>query len=73
MRSGEPPERRLFVGDAKTDPRWTHRVVRVVVRGQGRAPRNALVEFDTGELVTVPTYAGGGIGATLRIIRHDAR
>jgi hypothetical protein len=67
-----PSARRLFIGDAKTDPRWKDRVVRVVARGRGPAPRNALVQFDTGELVSVPTYAGGGTGATLRIIPDDA-
>jgi hypothetical protein len=58
---------RLYLGDRQTDPRWSGRLVRVLARGHGPGPRNALVEFDTGEQVVVPTYAGGGTGATLRV------
>jgi hypothetical protein len=58
---------RFFLGDAKTDPRWRARWVEVLARGRGPGPRNALVRFDTGEEVVVTTYAGGGVGATLRL------
>jgi hypothetical protein len=49
-----------------TDPRWRNRWVEVLVRGKGPGPKNALVEFDTGERVVVLTYAGGPTGALLR-------
>ena len=62
--------RRFFIGNHGTDPRWRNRLVEVLVRSNGPGPRNALVEFDTGERVVVPTYSGG-IGATLRIPRED--
>jgi hypothetical protein len=58
--------RRIFVGTRDTDPRWCNRPVTVLARSKGPGPRNALVEFDSGERVVVPTYAGG-VGATLRI------
>ncbi len=59
-------ERRFYVGTKDTDARWRDRPVQVLVRSNGPGPRNALVEFDSGERVVVPTYAGGA-GATLRI------
>jgi hypothetical protein len=58
--------KRIYVGSRDSDPRWCDREVEVLVRSNGPGPRNALVVFDTGERVVVPTYAGG-IGATLRI------
>jgi len=61
--------RRLYVGTKDTASRWRGRLVEVLVRSSGPGPRNALIEFDTGERVVVPTYAGGGVGATLRIPR----
>jgi hypothetical protein len=63
--------KRIFVGARDTDPRWQDRVVEVVARSNGPGPRNALVEFDTGERVVVPTYSGS-LGATLRIPREEA-
>ena len=60
--------RRIYVGAGDTDPRWCEREVRVLARSNGPGPRNALVEFDTGERVVVPTYSSGR-GATLRIRR----
>jgi hypothetical protein len=62
--------KRLFVGARDTDARWRNRPVEVPARSNGPGPRNALVEFDTGERVVVPTY-WGGVGATLRILRDD--
>lgn len=59
--------KRLYVGTNDTDLRWRNREVDVLIRSNGPGPRNALVEFDTGERVVVPTYAGGR-GATLRIL-----
>jgi hypothetical protein len=58
--------RRRYIGTHDTDPRWRDREVRVLFRSKGPGPRNALVEFDTGERVVVPTYAGGR-GSTLRV------
>ena len=58
--------KRVFVGAKDTDPRWRDREVDVLVRSNGPGPRNALVAFDTGERVVVPTYSGGS-GAPLRI------
>ncbi|HEX5902406.1 MAG TPA: hypothetical protein VF028_04745 [Actinomycetota bacterium] len=58
--------KRIYVGSRDTDPRWRDREVEVLVRSTGPGPRNALVEFDTGERVVVPTYSGGR-GATLRV------
>ena len=63
--------KRFFVGARDTDDRWRNRPVEVLARSNGPGPRNALVAFDTGERVVVPTYSGGG-GATLRIPRDDA-
>ena len=60
------PARRFFIGARDTDPRWCNREVEVLFRSNGPGPRNALVEFDTGERVVVPTYSGGR-GATLRV------
>ncbi|HKE54946.1 MAG TPA: hypothetical protein VKC55_09285 [Actinomycetota bacterium] len=60
--------KRIFIGARGTDDRWRNRPVEVLARSKGR-PRNALVEFDTGERVVVPTYAGG-VGSTLRIPRE---
>lgn len=60
--------KRIYVGTGETDPRWRNRPVVVLFRSSGPGPRNALVEFDAGERVVVPTYSGG-IGATLRIPR----
>jgi hypothetical protein len=60
--------KRVYVGTKETDPRWRDREVDVLVRSNGPGPRNALVVFDTGERVVVPTYRGG-TGATLRIPR----
>jgi hypothetical protein len=60
--------KRLYVGTHETDPRWCNREVDVLFRVTGPGPRNALVEFDTGERVVVPTYSGGR-GATLRVPR----
>jgi hypothetical protein len=60
--------RRIYVGTMDTEPRWRDREVEVLVRAKGPGPRNALVEFDTGERVVVPTYSGGS-GATLRLRR----
>lgn len=60
----------MYVGTKDTAARWRGRLVRVLVRSNGPGPRNALVEFDTGEKVVVPTYAGR-IGATLRIPRDS--
>lgn len=57
---------RMYVGTKDTAARWRGRLVTVLVRSNGPGPRNALVEFDTGERVVVPTYAGR-VGATLRI------
>lgn len=62
----EIPAKRFFVGGRGTDERWSNRTVKVLARSNGPGPRNALVEFDTGERVVVPTYSGG-VGATLRI------
>jgi predicted Abi (CAAX) family protease len=59
---------RIYVGTKDSDPRWKGRIVKVLARSTGPGPRNALVEFDTGERVVVPTYFGG-VGATLRIPR----
>ena len=64
--AGEVPAKRFFVGARGTDERWSNRTVEVLARSNGPGPRNALVEFDTGERVVVPTYSGG-VGATLRI------
>jgi hypothetical protein len=61
-----PPTKRLYVGAHDTDQRWRNREVEVLLRSNGPGPRNALVEFDTGERVVVPTYSGGR-GATLRV------
>jgi hypothetical protein len=61
--------KRIFVGAGDTDRRWRDRPVEVLARSKGPGPRNALVEFDTGERVVVPTYSGG-VGATLRIPRE---
>lgn len=58
--------KRIYVGSKDTDGRWRDREVEVLVRSDGPGPRNALVAFDTGERVVVPTFLGG-IGATLRI------
>jgi hypothetical protein len=58
--------KRVYTGTKDTDPRWRNRLVEVLVRGKGPGPRNALVEFDTGERVVVPTYSGR-VGGTLRI------
>jgi hypothetical protein len=58
--------KRVYLGTRDTDERWRDREVEVLVRSKGPGPRNALVEFDTGERVVVPTYAGGR-GATLRV------
>ena len=55
-------EVRLYLGDEKTDPRWRDRLVTVLVRAKGKA----LVEFDDGTRLAVPTYRGG-VGALLRI------
>jgi hypothetical protein len=63
--------KRIFVGARDTDDRWRNRPVEVLARSDGPGPRNALVEFDTGERVVVPTYSGG-VGATLRIPRDEA-
>jgi hypothetical protein len=68
MTTGRVPSRRIFVGSRDTDPRWRDREVEVLVRSNGPGPRNALVEFETGERVVVPTYSGGR-GATLRVAR----
>lgn len=68
MTTGPIPARRIFVGSRDTHPRWRDREVEVLVRSNGPGPRTALVEFDTGERVVVPTYSGGR-GATLRIPR----
>lgn len=62
--------KRTFVGARDTADRWRNRTVEVLARSNGPGPRNALVEFDTGERVVVPTYAGG-VGATLRIPRDE--
>jgi hypothetical protein len=62
---------RFYVGDRLTAARWRNRWVEVLARSKGPGPRNALVEFDTGERVVVPTYSGG-IGATLRLKEKDS-
>ena len=64
--NGPSPATRLYIGTHDTEPRWCDREVEVIVRSNGPGPRNALVEFDTGERVVVPTYSGGR-GATLRV------
>jgi hypothetical protein len=62
--------KRFYIGTRDTDPRWRNRLVEVLVRSKGPGPLNALVRFDTGERVVVPTYSGG-IGATLRIPKGE--
>jgi hypothetical protein len=61
-----PRARRIYIGTSDTDPSWCDREVDVLLRSNGPGPRNALVEFDTGERVVVPTYSGGR-GATLLV------
>jgi hypothetical protein len=61
-----PRVRRIYIGASDTDPSWCDREVDVLFRSSGPGPRNALVRFDTGERVVVPTYSGGR-GATLRV------
>jgi len=56
----------VYVGARGTDPRWIGRPCRVLIRAKPPAVRNALVVFDDGSRVVVPTYAGGRTGATLR-------
>jgi len=56
--------RRLYLGDRQTAPELRNRWVEVLFRFKGPGPRNALVRFDDGDERIVPTYAGGGIGAT---------
>ena len=68
----EETVQRFYVGDKLTDGRWRDRWVEVLIRSNPpridgrRAPTTALVEFDTGERIVVPTYSGGS-GATLRL------
>lgn len=69
--NARPRAGRIYIGTSDTDPSWCNREVDVLFLSNGPGPRNALVEFDTGERVVVPTYSGGR-GATLRI-PPDAR
>jgi hypothetical protein len=56
----------IYMGTKGTAPRWVGQPCRVLVRSKGPGPRNALVEFEDGSRIVVPTYAGGRVGATLR-------
>ncbi|HSL12363.1 MAG TPA: hypothetical protein VLA82_13710 [Actinomycetota bacterium] len=68
----EGPFTHVFVGARGTSPRWVGRPCRILARSGRARPRNALVEFADGTRVVVPTYAGGGVGATLRRRRTSA-
>jgi hypothetical protein len=68
----DEPFTHVFIGARGTAPRWIGRPCRVLARSGHARPRNALVEFDDGSRVVVPTYAGGGVGATLRRLPTSA-
>jgi len=63
----------VYAGARGTDPRWIGRPCRVLIQAKPPAVRNALVVFDDGSRVVVPTYAGGRTGATLRRIGSRGR